>query len=206
MQAVTQIPADSVRRVVGTVFAQRDYQWVARREPLRWLKQLWYSFLDWIDSFSQANPFGYNALIVALTLVLVVLLAHIAYVIWRVTRQSARPWRPDAGGGGIIHDAARHLARAEELARAGRYVEALGHRFLAVVLELDRAHALKFHAAKTPAEYVWEVRLDDTGRASFRALVAELYRHLFGAAPCAEAQYRAFGEAAQHLTKHVVPA
>ena len=206
MQAVTQIPADSVRRVVESVFAQRDYEWVARREPLRWLKQLWYSFIEWIDSFSQANPFGYNALVVALTLVLVVLLAHIAYVVWRVTRQSARTARPDAGGGGIIHDAARHLARAEELARAGRYVEALGHRFLAVVLELDRAHALKFHASKTPAEYLWEARLDDTGRVSFRVLVAELYRHLFGAVPCADAEYRAFGEAAQQLTKHVVPA
>ncbi|HJS42304.1 MAG TPA: hypothetical protein VJ755_02455 [Gemmatimonadales bacterium] len=206
MQALTGIPADSVRRVVGTVFAQRDYEWVARREPLRWLKQLWYSFLDWIDSFSQTNPFSYNALLVALTLILVVLLAHIGYVIWRVTQQSARIARPDAGGGGIIHDAARHLARAEELARAGRYVEALGHRFLAVVLELDRANALKFHAAKTPAEYLWEVRLDDTGRASFSALIAALYSHLFGAVPCAEVEYRAFGEAAQQLTKHVVPA
>ena len=206
MQAVAQIPADSVRRVVRTVFAQRDYEWVARREPLRWLKQLWYSFLEWIDSFSQTNPVSYNALLLALTLILVLLLAHIAYAIWRVTRQSARVALTEAGGGGIIHDAARHLARAEELARAGRYVEALGHRFLAVVLELDRAHALKFHASKTPAEYLWEVRLDDTGRASFSALIAALYRHLFGAVPCAEAEYRAFGEAAQQLTKHVVPA
>jgi hypothetical protein len=194
-----------VHRVVGTVFAQRDYEWVARHEPLRWLKQLGLRFLDWIDSFSQTNPFSYNALLVALTLILVVLLAHIGYVIWRVTRQAARIARPDAGGG-IIHDAASHLARAEELARAGRYVEALGHRFLAVVLELDRADALKFHVSKTPAEYLWEVRLDDMGRASFSALIAVLYRHLFGAVPCAESEYRAFGEAAQQLAKHVVPA
>ena len=41
------------------------------------------------------------------------------------------------GGAGILHDAAHHLARAAELASAGHYVEALGHRFLAVVLELD---------------------------------------------------------------------
>ena len=203
---MTQIPADSVRRVLGTVFAQRDYQWVARREPLLWLKQLWYHFLEWIDSFSQTHPFGYNALLAVLIVVLVLLLAHIGYVIWRVTRPAARTARTDGASGGIIHDAARHRARAEELARAGRYVEALGHRFLAVVLELDRVEALKFHASKTPAEYVWEVRLDDMGRASFSALVAELYRHLFGAAPCAEAEYRAFGAAAQELTRHVVPA
>ncbi len=203
---MTQVPADSVRRILGTVFAQRDYQWVQRREPLRWIKQLWFRFLDWIESFSHAHPIGYNALLVVLTVVLLLMLAHIGYVVWRVTRPAARTARADGGAGGIMHDAARHLARAEELARAGRYVEALGHRFLAVVLELDRVGALKFHASKTPAEYLWEARLDDMGRASFSSLVAELYRHLFGAVPCVEAEYRAFGDAAQQLTRHVVPA
>jgi len=206
MQEATQVPADSVRRVLGTVFAQPDYQWVARREPLRWLNQLWLRFLEWIDSFSRTHPDSYTLLIIVLSVVLLLLLAHIGYVIWRVTRPSARTSRPEGEGGGIIHDAARHLARAEQLAREGRFVEALGHRFLAVVLELDRVEALEFHASKTPAEYLGEARLDDMGRASFSALVAELYRHLFGAVPCAEAEYRAFGEAAQQLTRHVVPA
>lgn len=192
--------------MLGTVFAQPDYQWVARREPLRWLRQLWLHFLEWIDSFSRTHPGGYTALLIALSIVLVLLLTHIGWVIWRVTRPSARTSRPEGASGGIIHDAARHLARAEQLAREGRFVEALGHRFLAVVLELDRVEALEFHASKTPAEYLGEARLDDMGRASFAALVAELYRHLFGAVPCAESEYRAFGEAAQQLTRHVVPA
>ena len=192
--------------MLQTVFAQPDYQWVARREPLRWLKQLWLRFLDWIDSFSRTHPDSYTLLIIALSVVLLLLLTHIGYVIWRVTRPSARTSRPEGAGGGIIHDAARHLARAEQLAREGRFVEALGHRFLTIVLELDRIEALEFHASKTPAEYLGEARLDDMGRASFSALVAELYRHLFGAVPCAEAEYRAFGEAAQQLTRHVVPA
>ena len=195
-----------MRRVVGAVFAQRDYQWVARREPLRWIKQLWFRLLDWIDGFSHTHPIGYNALLIVLTIALLFLLAHIGYVIWRVTRHASHPTRAEGSGGGVVHDAARHLARADELARAGRYIEALGHRFLAVVLELDQVGALKFHASKTPAEYLWEVRLDEMGRASFSALVAELYRHLFGAVPCAEAEYTAFGEAAQQLTRHVVPA
>ena len=71
-----------------------------------------------------------------------------------------------------------------ELARAGRYAEALGQRFLALVLELDRRKALRFHASKTPAEYVGEARLTDRGRASLAGLVAQLYRHLFAAVPC----------------------
>jgi hypothetical protein len=61
-------------------------------------------------------------------------------------------------------------------------------------------------ALVTDARIARPSRLDEMGRASFSALVAELYRHLFGAVPCAEAEYTAFGEAAQQLTRHVVPA
>ncbi|HWC74058.1 MAG TPA: hypothetical protein VG454_08980 [Gemmatimonadales bacterium] len=188
------------------MFAQPDYQWVARREPLMWLRKLFIRFIDWIDSLSRSHPAGYNALLVVLIVVLVIVVGHIGYVIWRITRTAEHGTQGDGGTMGVVHDAAQHLARAEELARAGRYVEALGHRFLAVVLELDRAAALKFHASKTPAEYLWEVRLDEPGRESFRGLVSELYRHLFGAVPCGETEYRAFGDAAQELTRHVVPA
>src|ERR1700694_4791055 len=110
--------------------------------------------------------------------------------------------------GWLVVDAATHLARAAELARGGRYAEAMGHRFLAVVLEMDRLEVVRFHASKTPAEYVGEARLDDASRSSFAALVAQLYRHLFGAIPCDETEYRAFGAVAQELSRgqHVVPA
>jgi hypothetical protein len=76
------------------------------------------------------------------------------------------------------------------------------------LLELDRRKALRFHVSKTPAEYIGEVHLDDSGRASFTTLVAALYRHLFGAVPCDETEYAAFGAAAQELARgpHVVPA
>ena len=110
------------------------------------------------------------------------------------------------GTAAVVLDARSHLARAEELARAGRYAEALGHRFLAVVLELERADAVRFHVSKTPAEYVGEVRLDDAGRTTFAALVASLYRHLFGAVPCDEVEYQEFGATAQQVTRHVLPA
>ena len=110
--------------------------------------------------------------------------------------------------GGKVMDASAHLALAEDLARARRYAEALAHRFMAVLLELDRRKALRFHASKTPAEYIGEVKLDDSGRASFASLVAALYRHLFGAVPCDAVEYAAFGAAAQELARgpHVVPA
>src|SRR6185436_20629555 len=126
--------------------------------------------------------------------------------LWRVLAPRAVGSVASTAGAAVVLDARSHRARAEELARAGRYAEALGHRFLAVVLELEQAHAVRFQASKTPAEYVGEVRLDDAGRATFTALVARLYRHLFGALPCDELEYREFGATADQLRRHVLPA
>src|SRR3989442_1145891 len=123
------------------------------------------------------------------------------YVVWRITRPTART--PAGGAEGIggreLEDARAHRARAEELARAGRYAEALAYRFVALVLELERRRALAFHPSKTPAEYVGEARLDAAGRASLAELVARLYRPLFGGVPRGEGGDREFGAAAGGL-------
>ena len=208
MQA--SVPADSLRRVVRQVFARSEYEWVERRHLAAWLQAQWQHLNHWIERLSEQHPLSFNIVLGLAVVALLLLLVHIGYVIMRIVRPAVRT---GAGGGasavtgGRIMDAAAHLARADELARAGRYPEALAHRFMAVLLELDRRQALRFHASKTPAEYIGEVRLDDSGRASFTTLVAALYRHLFGAVPCDETEYAAFGAAAQELRGHdVVPA
>lgn len=193
------------------MFARPEFQWIERRRALAWLTSLWYNLIDWLDRLSERHPVGYMIGLLVVIVLVAVLLTHIGYVVWRIVRPAARSGKGQAASGGLIVDAAAHLARAAELARAGRFVEALGHRFLAVVLELEQLKAVRFHSSKTPAEYVAEARLDDAGRASLASLVARLYRHLFGAVPCDEAEYRAFGDAAQELTQtrgggHVVPA
>lgn len=190
------------------MFARPEYQWVERRHPLLWLSTLWDRAVDWLNSLAGDHPTAFALLMSALVIVLVALLVHVGYVLWRILRPTVRTGGGAAGEGAapVLRDARSHLAHAEELARAGRYAEALGHRFLAVVLELERADAARFHASKTPAEYVAEVRLDAAGRTTFAGLVASLYRHLFGAVPCDEAEYLEFGATAQQLTQHVLPA
>ncbi|OLB50967.1 MAG: hypothetical protein AUI08_04275 [Gemmatimonadetes bacterium 13_2_20CM_2_65_7] len=200
---------DSLRRVVGQVFSRPEFQWVERHRVLSWLLQQWDKFRDWLNRLAEQHPTGYNIGLGLLVIVLVVLVVHIGYVVWRIVRPGARTGaRATTARPGIIVNAAWHVARAEELARAGHYAEALAHRFLAAVLELDRIGALRFHASKTPAEYVGEARLDELGRASLARLVTQLYRHLFGAVPCDEREYQSFGIAAQELAtrQHVLPA
>lgn len=196
---VTQLPADSVRRVVRAVFTRTEYQWVERRQPLQWLFDAIARFFDWLGAFNKTHPVESQVITYIAILVLVVMLTHMSYVAWRILQYTPRSDSPQ-GSAAQIYDADQHLALAERLAREGRYVEALGHRFLAVLLQLDRAALLKFQASKTPAEYMHEVKLDPLGQESFNALVARLYRHLFGALPCGEADYREFSDAAQQLT------
>jgi hypothetical protein len=166
---------------------------------LNWLRSQWYALLDWLQGLADNHPVGYNLLLWGAVALLLLILAHVGYVVWRILKPTARTARVPAGGAPVIHDAAGHLARAEALARAGKFAEALGHRFLAVVFQLEQRDVLKFHASKTPAEYLGELRLDESGRSTFASLVARLYRHLFGAVPCDEVEYRAFGDVAEAL-------
>ncbi|HEV8511417.1 MAG TPA: DUF4129 domain-containing protein [Gemmatimonadales bacterium] len=195
--------------MVGQVFARPEFQWIERQRIASWLARQWHELINWLDRLADQHPIGFNVGLALVVVGLVVLLVHIGYVMWRIVRPTARTGTAKAAAGvGVIADAASHLARADELARARRYAEALAHRFMAVVLELDQRKALRFHASKTPAEYVGEARLDDAGRTSLASLVAQLYRHLFGAVPCDAGEYQTFGAAAQELVRghHVVPA
>ena len=189
------------------MFSGSEYHWIERRRMVSGLARLWQRLQDWLNHLSDANPTGFNIVVALLVVVLVALLVHIGYVMWHIVRPAARGGtRASASATGFIMDARAHLARAEDLAGAGRYAEALAHCFVAAVLELDRRKALRFHASKTPAEYVGEARLDETGRVALAGLVARLYGHLFGAVPCDEYEYRSFGQAALELARgrHVV--
>ena len=189
------------------MFARAEYRWTQPAHPLRFLRNWWLGLLDWLNGLEKTNPVAYYALLTVCSVLLLLILVHIGYVVWRIARPSVKTGEVRAGAApALVLDARAHAARAEELARAGRYAEALGHRFLAVLLELEEAQAVRFQASKTPAEYVGEVRLDDAGRATFTSLVARLYRHLFGALPCNELEYREFGATAEQLRRHVLPA
>lgn len=198
------VPPDSVKRALEEVFARAPYAWVDRPSFAQWLRDAWLGLRAWLESFERSNPALFNVFLGALVLLLVALLVHIGYVVWQILR------RHEGAAAPAVHaatsralNAAGHLARADELARAGAWPDALGHRFLALVLELDGRRALRFHPSKTPAEYIAEARLEGRGRESLADLVGRLYRHVFGAAPCDLEAYRAFGDAAQALIRSV---
>ena len=195
-----------MRRAVGEVFARPEYHWVPRRHPLQWLSHWLHALQSWLNHMDETHHTLFQVLLWGATVLLLVILVHFGYVAWRIYRSTVRPAGPAPVAPGLrLEDAGAHLRRAEELARAGRYAEALAHRFTAVILELEGARALHFHPSKTPAEYAGEAALDAAGRATLTALVARLYRHVFGAVPCDAQGYRDFGADAQLVLQHVHP-
>lgn len=195
-----------MRRAVAEVFARPVYRWTTGRSPLDWLAEQLGRFLDWLGKAEASHPAVFQAVLVLLVAVLLGVLVHMGWVVWRITRPTAQTTAHVPGVTGLrLEDARAHRQRAERLAREGRYAEALAHRFFAMLLDLERDEALKFHPSKTPAEYVGEARLDAAGRDSLGELVARLYGHLFGAAPCDEQAYREFALRADLLHEHVTP-
>lgn len=204
LHLVQGIPADSVRQAVREVFARPDYRWVPGAQPLHWFRDLWHRFVEWLNRFSTAHPFEAKLIFWGSLLLLIVLLVHLGFTAWRIYRVTVR--QPVASTPGALAaplDARTHLARADALARAGRFTEALAHQFAALLLELDRVDALSFHPSKTPAEYVREARLSSEERSALAGLVARLYQHVFGMAPCDEECYRDFGMMAGSVARHV---
>ena len=199
--------ADAIRLAVKEVFSAREYDWRYRARTTLWSKiwSLFLQLLDWLDRLHTTHPLGYWALIGLLTLMLAFIIAHFIYLLWRSLRPSAPAHAPTATAP-APRDARWHLAQARRLAAAGQLTEALGHRYLAMVMELDRRGVVKFHPSKTPAEYLREARFDEAGQSDFTALVWALYRHLFGGVPFAADDWTAFDLAAESLTVHVATA
>jgi hypothetical protein len=194
---------DSLAAVLRTVFAAREYHWVGAGTSNAWVWLLEHlqRLVEWLEHLRLAFPVHYYILVGAMILLLSAMLAHLTWVVWRSLRPAAGVGAP-AVMMGPVRDAAWHLAEALRLGAAGRFAEALAHRFLAAVLDLDARRVLQFHPSKTPAEYAREARLDEVGRSELADLVASLYRHVFGGAPCDAAEWQRFDARAVEIGLH----
>jgi len=188
---------DSIRAALRAVFAGREYRWRGASNAWLWLADRFARVLEWLNELRIASPFRYYLLVVSLAIILGTVLLQLVSVMRRSVRSrtpdGAPPPEPPS------RDARWHLAEAARLRAAGRIREALAHRFIAMLLELDQRGLITFDISKTPAEYVDEAKLDPRARAELEQLVDSLYRHLFGAAPADVATWVSFDQRAATL-------
>ncbi|MCK6553052.1 hypothetical protein L6Q96_00470 [Candidatus Binatia bacterium] len=142
-------PDDRIRALAADVLGREEYaRW--RAAPVRGFFDLLIAIERWLDIVrawlavvADTQPVLYSALLVALLLVGVGLLVHIAYAVHRALGAASRGVRP------MAEETAppAWLNEAEGLARAGRSLEAAHRVHLAVLtllleergLRLDRA-------------------------------------------------------------------
>jgi hypothetical protein len=201
---ITQGPVspDSVRAVLKAVFRDPAYAPTHRLDLLGVVKR-WLGWLaEQLDRLATRQPALFYALLIALVAVLVAILVHVGYIVWRSVRARQRDEVEGPVAARRARDAAWHLAEFRRLAAAGRYTEALAHRFMALVVGLHAQAALKFDASRTPSEQARVVPLDAAGRAMIERLVDDLYRRLFGGVPCTADDLGVFDGLAAQVEAH----
>lgn len=131
------------------------------------------------------------------------LLYHLRDVIplWRFPRDDQWEGGPGDAAGGTPQAAAAVMGAADELARQGRFVEAMHVLLLQALAELRRRLDEPFADSLTSREILRRVALSDRGRNSLRDLVARVEWTYFGAYPAAQADYAACRDSYDELTQ-----
>lgn len=197
-----QIPSDSIRQAVREVFAAPAYRWDRPRSIVDVVGDWFQKVRVMFDSLQQSHPLAYYIVLALLTGLLVAILAHFSYLVWRVIQA-----RPEARAAAVLkrpstRDAQWYMDESHRLMSEGNFSEALANRFRALLLNLDRRQVVRFHPSKTPAEYLPEVQFDEDQRGAFGGLIGEMYLHLFGGAPCSQMDVLRFDRIAATLEGH----
>ena len=192
----SQVPADSLRAVLDTVFAAPKYAWVSRPHPMRWLWEQFLRMVDWFETLRGTLPLAYWTVVVIAVVVLVAILVHAGWLMVRTIRASTAPDAVEAGVRAERHDAEWYRRRAARFAAEARYPEAMRAGFEAVALELAAAGVVKWHPSKTPREYVREAKVDGAARVRLASLVDGVYAASFAGRAFGLSEYEAWRGAA----------
>lgn len=185
-----QLPDDSLRAVLDGIFSDPHYRWAEPPDPFRWLRDAWVWLQDRLLALRTESPGLFRVFVAALAVLLALILLHAAYVFALTVRGATRRERAGAAPAGEPRrDGRWYLARADEAARAGRFLEALRLGFTALALHLDGLALVRYGAGKTPADYAREARVTGEDRERLRRLVQALYRHAYGGVPCGAEDY-----------------
>lgn len=171
-------PADSLRAILDSVFAAPDYRWTEQPSPLGFLTRWLQGLQRWLLALREAHPGAFRLVLALLLVALIAILVHAGWILFHTVRGGSGA-RPSGAVSAPRRDAAWYRQEADRLAGLGRFAEAMQIDFLGLVRALDRLELLRFHPAKTPAEYSREAKLDPAAQQEFRELVRTLYGYAF---------------------------
>jgi hypothetical protein len=155
-----QIPDDSMRAVLDSVFAAPAYTWAEGSHPLVLFREWWEHFADWLAATRIGHPALFNAMLLGLSVVLVGIMVHAGYVFQQTLRAAGRHETAATLSGTVSRrDVGWYLRAADQAAAAGRYREALRLAFDGLVVRLDALGSVRWGPGKTARDYTREARL-----------------------------------------------
>jgi Domain of unknown function (DUF4129) len=185
-----QIPTDSLRAVLDSVFSAPAYRWVEQPSPLAVLREWWGRLADWIASTRILHPLLFQIFVFVLATILVAILVHAGYVFQQTIKAAARSdSNATPSSVTLRRDATWYLTAADQAAAAGRHRDALRLAFEALVLRLDAMGSVRWGPGKTARDYSREARLLPVDRERLGGVVGVLYRHVYSGAPCGASEY-----------------
>lgn len=154
-----------------------------------WLGRALRALFGWLGGLSDTAPVLFWLLVIGLTLLLALLLAHIAWTVRRVLAVGERPATPEE-----IAERRQRLSQAyqqEARDRAARqdYTEAVRYLFLALVYRLDEEGRVLFQRAYTNREYLALFADRPEVNRDLRVFVDTLDANWYGQRPTDEQRY-----------------
>ena len=184
---------------VTAVFAQADYA-RSLRESLfaRFIDVLYRAWL-WFRGLARTDPGMYWTSVIVLTLILVAVLARLAWIIRERQVRAARLAADAGGGAGITAHRDPWIVAQQEAAR-GNFTDAAHALYLALLEALARRGQLRLHPAKTIGDYVRELR----GKSSsfferFREFARSYERVVYGLGTCDRERFERLRELAMPM-------
>jgi hypothetical protein len=191
LAAPSQPPSDdSIRQRTKEVLSRPEFRADHREDVMRRLLEWFSDLVGWLGGLRNAMPVLFWLLVISLSLILLLLLTHLGWTVYRTLIVPAR------GAGEELPEARRgrlSLAHHEEAlgkAAEGEYTEAIRHLFLSLVYRFDESGRVSFQKAYTNREYLALFADRPDLHAELGVFVDTLDENWYGQHPTEERRYQ----------------
>jgi hypothetical protein len=176
--------AERIRAVRDAVFERAEFRYGREEEEESLLRRMLAWWSEILGDVQRDHPVLFLVGLVAATLLLVVLLVHLAWT-WRVSRRSRFVEDdPDDLESALRRlDPAPFRARALDEAAIGRYEDAVRDLYTALLLTLDRRGAVRYASHKALLDYRIEAGRDADAARTLDLFAATYHPGSFGRRP-----------------------
>jgi len=191
-----EIPADSLSRVIATVFRQPEYHRSLRRtlaeDILHWIGSLF----RYVQSALDAHPVS-KFLLFSIVLGLIASIAMRAIYARRMSDSYFPAPSPSLGAA----DGRDPLTAAQAAASLGNYLDAAHLLYLAVLQALARSDRLAIESAKTVGDYSRELRRSSSASFNLYREFARIYEPIvWGSHSCDGREFEQLSRIASNLS------